>query len=83
MLLILEKQGRGILWRCGYGDGLFDKVMGFKRGVSIEYGKIQKMPKHKDMDTVEMKAFADLILKLGSAADIGVSNYEEAEQISP
>jgi hypothetical protein len=57
--------------------------MGFKRGVSIEYGKIQKMPKHKDMDTVEMKAFSDLILKLGSAADIGVSYYEEADQISP
>ena len=35
------------------------------------------------ISTVEMKAFADLILKLGSAADIGVSNYEEAEQISP
>ena len=57
--------------------------MGFKRGVSIEYGKIQKMPKHKDMDTVEMMAFADLILKLRSAADIGVPNYEEAKQISP
>ena len=78
-----KKLGRGLLWRFGYGDGVFDKVMGFKSGVSIEYGKIQKMPKHKDMDTVEMKAFADLVLKLGSAANIGVSNDKEVEQISP
>ena len=62
---------------------MFDKVMGFKKGVSIEFGKIPKMPKHKDMDTAEMKAFADLILKLRSAADIGVSNYENAEEVLP
>ena len=78
-----KNQGCTLLWRFGYGDGVFDKVMGFKRGVSIEHGNIQKMPKHKDMDTVEMKAFANLILKRGSAADIGISNYEEAEHISP
>ena len=41
--------------------------------------KSKKMPKHKDMDMVEMKVFLGLILKLRSAADMWVSNYEEAE----
>ena len=75
----LKEQGHGLLWRFGYRDGLFGKVMGSKKGINIAYGEIKKTPKHKDMDMVEMKAFPGLILKLGSVADIWVSNYEEAE----
>ena len=79
LLPMLEKQGRAQLWRFGYGDGLFAK-MGYKREASTQYGKIPKMPKCNEQNTTEQtKKFSDLILKLGSAADIGMSNYEVDE----
>ena len=39
ILPMLEKGGRGLLWRFGYGDGLFEK-MGHGKEMKIEYDSI-------------------------------------------
>ena len=70
---ILLKQGRRLLWRFGYGNGLFEKL-GYKLGGDVEFNKIPKMPRHKDMDTQDLRDFSDIIMALGSPDDTGVGS---------
>jgi len=69
---MLETFGRGMLWRFGYGDGLFAKY-GFENSLDIKYKSIPKMPTYKDENVEEMKKLADFILKTGSPADLGMA----------
>ena len=81
LLPLFEKQGRWLLWRFGYGDGLFAQL-GFDKKLDFaDYDKIPKMPMYNNVDAHKVRAFADLILKLGSVADNGVANCENSEQL--
>ena len=71
-----------MLWRFGYGDGLFEE-MGHGREMKIEYDVIRKSPRHQDMEPEMMKDFAKMILDFGSEEDNGLANTDNADNNSP
>jgi len=60
---------REMLCRFGFLDNLF-KNIGHDGELNIEYGKVQKMPKHRDTAAEEIEGFADTLFKFASPEDM-------------
>jgi hypothetical protein len=68
---ILYRLARGMLWRCGYLDGLFN-YLGYDDTMKIEYGKKMQMPKLKQGAELNEKInqYANTILHFANQDDL-------------
>ena len=62
---IMYKLAHKLLWQFGYLGGLF-KYLGYDNQMNIEYGKVKRMPRPKDVNEKDVRAFADSIMDFTS-----------------
>jgi len=60
----------GMLWRTGRGDDLFEKLGLSKPGMKIDFGKVPRAYKHKDVAQDTLRDMARMILKLGASDNV-------------
>ena len=63
LLPVMYKLARGVLWRYGHLDGLFDHL-GYKRTLDVEYGKIAQMPRVQDVSLEDIEHFSRMVIDL-------------------
>ena len=63
------------LWRVGYLEGFFNKVMETDGKFNVEYGKVKRVPQSKRVEDAEIDLFARAIFNF-----VGVDELETVEE---
>jgi hypothetical protein len=58
---------RGMLWRYGYLDGLFESL-GYKHDLEIQYGTVKPMPKYNNARIGEIEKYSNTLFNFLSQA---------------
>jgi hypothetical protein len=64
---VFMRISRGMLWRYGYLDGLFESL-GYKHDLEIQYGTVKPMPKYNNARIGEIEKYSNTLFNFLSQA---------------
>ena len=71
---------RATLWRLSYLDGLFEHL-GYSGKLDIDYGKIKRVPRRKDVDLKDVEIYANILIQLSDNVEMSAETDTELTAI--